>query len=203
MKTVINAVNESKGVWIYDEPSIVEQISTGNLSSWRELCDHSLNKFSFRLVCNEEQFNQCVDEMSTNYGTSETYTNYKANYEMINDDMKPFPSTFTSGQEVFIAQINTLAGVSSQRYFIQQYWCDSGHQNEYVDLGLLFHNKEDAEYRCKELLGIPTETDEERAVEDLYEFHENNRKRQDGFMVDLFDYIKDGKIHGVTFTGES
>ena len=89
MKTVIDAVNEFKGVWIYDEPSIVEQISTGNLSSWRELCDHGLNKFNFRLVCNEEQFNQCLDEMATNYGTSETYTNYKANYEMINDDMKP------------------------------------------------------------------------------------------------------------------
>ena len=70
---------------------------------------------------------------------------------------------FKSGQHVYIAQINTLAGVSSKRYFVEQSWCNSGHQQEYVALGIIFDNKHDAENKCRELLGIPlikTERDE-------------------------------------------
>jgi len=62
---------------------------------------------------------------------------------------------FKSGQEVYIAQINTLAGVKEKRYYIQEYWCDSGHQREYLDLGILFDNKFDAENKCRSLLGLP------------------------------------------------
>ena len=63
----------------------------------------------------------------------------------------------SSGQDVFIAQINTLAGVESQRYFVQQYWCDSGNQNQLLNLGILFTEKEDAIEKTKLLLGIKEE----------------------------------------------
>jgi hypothetical protein len=62
---------------------------------------------------------------------------------------------FKNGQEVFIAQINTLAGVVEKRYYVKQYWCHSGHQSEYVTLGIIFDNKIDAENKCRELLGLP------------------------------------------------
>jgi len=68
MKTVIDAVNEFKGEYPYAEPSIVEQISTGNLDSWREKCDRELNKDNFRIVCLKEEFNQCVADCSNWFG---------------------------------------------------------------------------------------------------------------------------------------
>jgi len=68
-----------------------------------------------------------------------------------------------SGRDVYIAQINTLAGVEEQRYFIHQYWCDSGHQNQLLELGILFTDKEDAITKTKSLLGIPHETPEQKA----------------------------------------
>lgn len=62
-----------------------------------------------------------------------------------------------SGQDVFIAQMNTLAGVESQRYFIHQYWCDSNHQNQLLDLGILFTDSDSAISKTKSLLGIAEE----------------------------------------------
>jgi hypothetical protein len=47
------------------------------------------NKKYYEILCTFEQFNQCVDEMATNFGTSETYSDYKANYTAINNDMTP------------------------------------------------------------------------------------------------------------------
>lgn len=68
-----------------------------------------------------------------------------------------------SGQDIYIAQINTLAGVESQRYFIHQYWCDSRHQNQLLELGILFTDKNEAVLKTKSLLGIPHETPEQKA----------------------------------------
>ena len=76
--------------------------------------------------------------------------------------LSPNFESFTSGQEFFIAQINTLAGLPSQRYYVKQFWCNSGYQREYVELGIAFDNKSDAERKCKELLNIDTRTDKEK-----------------------------------------
>ena len=73
MKTVTDAVNEFKGEYPYDEPSIIEQISTGNFDSWREECDHGLNTGNFRLVCTTNEFNKCVEEM-TNMNIKPVYS---------------------------------------------------------------------------------------------------------------------------------
>ena len=43
----------------------------------------------WKIICMREEFNTLVDELSTNYGTSETYADYKANYSVINYDMSP------------------------------------------------------------------------------------------------------------------
>jgi hypothetical protein len=72
MKTVIDAVIIFKGVWPYPFDNHITQL-------------HEVGSFEVAI----DDFNQCVDEMATNFGTSETYSDYKANYEMINDDMAP------------------------------------------------------------------------------------------------------------------
>lgn len=72
---------------------------------------------------------------------------------------------FKGGQKVYIAQINTLAGIAEKRYFVEQFWCGSGHQREYLSLGILFGSKEQAEHKCKSLLGIDTRTDREKAID--------------------------------------
>ena len=61
---------------------------------------------------------------------------------------------FNSGDMIYIAQMNPLAGVAEKRYYCLQHWCNSGHQREYVELGIAFKCKEDAERKTKELLGI-------------------------------------------------
>ena len=79
----------------------------------------------------------------------------KSEVEMSTYETMKKPS---SGQDVFIAQINTLAGIESQRYHNHQYWCDSGHQNQLLELGILFTEKEDAIEKTKSLLGIKEQT---------------------------------------------
>ena len=62
---------------------------------------------------------------------------------------------FKDGETVFIAQMNPNAGIESKRYYHAEFWCDSGHQRQYVELGLLFNNKQDAESKCRMLVGLP------------------------------------------------
>lgn len=75
---------------------------------------------------------------------------------------------FESGQKVYVAQINTLAGIAEKRYFVEQFWCGSGHQREYLSLGILFGSKEQAERKCKSLLGIDTRTDRQKMHEQIH-----------------------------------
>ena len=82
---------------------------------------------------------------------------------------KTMQDEFINGQEVFIAQINTLSGVVSKRYYIKEYWCGSGFQAELAELGLLFNSKEDAEAKCREIIGLPPiKSDKEKAIDDIY-----------------------------------
>jgi hypothetical protein len=89
------------------------------------------------------------------------------------DEGEEVKHSFTSGQKIFIAQINTNAGVANKRYFVQLYWCDSGHHREYVELGIIFDNKVDAENKCRDMLGLPPlpkpKTEEELLREDVIE----------------------------------
>lgn len=91
MKTVIDAVNEFKCKWPFDTYfmcTTVKKNTDFEEGTFRESRMVDVNHMHTHL-CSREEFNQCVDEMATNYGTSETYSDYKVNYEMINDDMKP------------------------------------------------------------------------------------------------------------------
>ena len=63
--------------------------------------------------------------------------------------------TFKLGEAVFIAQMNPNAGIESKRYYHAEFWCDSGYQRQYAELGLLFNNKQDAESKCRMLVGLP------------------------------------------------
>ena len=73
MKTVIDAVNKFEGIYPYNDPSIIEQISTGNWDSWQDECSHGLNTDNFRVVCTRDAFNKCVEEM-TNMNIKPVYT---------------------------------------------------------------------------------------------------------------------------------
>ena len=121
MKTVIDAVNEFKGVYFdgecgdedhQDEVVVaLDDFSDYQLGDIKIGSGNSGGNRYWKVICTREQFNQCVDEMATNYGTSETYANYKVNFEMINDDMKPVAvPTFT--QEM--ADAGTLPSVGME-----------------------------------------------------------------------------------------
>ena len=62
---------------------------------------------------------------------------------------------FKKGERIFIAQINPFAGIESEIYYHSQLWCDSGRQRQFVELGLLFNNRKDAESKCRMLVGLP------------------------------------------------
>ena len=85
MKTVIDAVNEYKSEWKYKDSLSAYYRPLRTESYWycgetKDIGEH---------VCTREEFNKCVGEMATNCGTSEAYSDYKVNFEMINDDMNP------------------------------------------------------------------------------------------------------------------
>jgi len=78
MKTVMDAVNEFKG-----EFPLLRYTTDG----WYEDgCDLTYREMT---VCSEMDFSELLIKLETNFGESESYSNYKVNYEMINDDMKP------------------------------------------------------------------------------------------------------------------
>ncbi|MBL4795884.1 MAG: hypothetical protein JKY50_00565 [Oleispira sp.] len=90
MKTVIDAVNESKGEWEIGKNFIYFGTKRNGINSDAyQFTYHALTNNVWDLICDETQFNQCIDEMATNYGTSETYSDYKVNYTAANDDIKP------------------------------------------------------------------------------------------------------------------
>lgn len=138
-----------------------------------------------------------VDDYDRGDHTSSCHIGAAALFELVTE--KSVDVKFKSGEIVFIAQINTLAGVESKRYFIRQYWCNSGHQQQYAALGIIFNNKEDAEFKCKSLLGIDTRTDEEKTIDDLC--GEDNCYMGDSDAKDLLNDIKAGRINDISFTG--
>ena len=151
-------------------------------------------QFDCELVCTIEEFNQCVKEMSEFVGAdafvrytntpvikhclltkeNSDYSYYEKENKMIEEKpvytqaMKDAKSKFKNGQLVYIAQINTMAGTVGKRYFVEEYWCGSLYQCEYVELGIIFGNKDDAEFKCKTLLGVDTRTPEQQQVDDVY-----------------------------------
>ena len=101
MKTIFDAVNEFKGITIVscymeNKSQIVMakkpfyDYLTGDLSTGDGVRDNEY----WEVICTRDQYNTLVDEMLTNFGTSETYSDYKVNYEMINE-AKVTPPVFT------------------------------------------------------------------------------------------------------------
>ncbi len=106
------------------------------------------------IVCAIATYNTIVDELASNFGKCDISYQKHCENEVTRLEGESVYG-FASGQDVFIAQINTLAGITSQRYYVKECWCACGHQVEYADLGLLFHTKEEAESKCRELIGLP------------------------------------------------
>ncbi|NRA76716.1 MAG: hypothetical protein HRU18_00790 [Pseudoalteromonas sp.] len=142
------------------------------------------------LICTREQFNQCVDEMSR-HATDELYERYvrakkSPLVKMINDDMKP---------------------VRPPRFF-QEFRVLGGDNEVWQKCKIVFkgkrytvvENENGKEFSRKTanifIRDIDTRTDTEKCGSDLDKL---------GYLcnVSLINSIKAGKIHGVTFTGES
>jgi len=94
MKTLLGAVIQFKGTKPHNMEFIIDKKGLfGNNNGYYVA---SFFHDGFKVICTLEEFNATVDEMATNYGTSETYYDYKANYTAINNDMKPVTSpTYT------------------------------------------------------------------------------------------------------------
>ncbi len=106
-----------------------------------------------------------------------------------------------SGQDVFIAQMNTLSGVESKRYFIHQYWCNSNHQNQLLDLGILFTDSDSATSKTKSLLGIdeeapetPQQREDRERLEAAYDLYEEAQHAIGCIGYDDFDFFKKSDI---------
>ena len=122
MLDIINAINEYECEWpdLTGMKGILLNPASGNYSDWTKPTFSDMDTENWVLCCVEEQFHLCMDMLT---GDPLELVKWK---EGLN--AKPVTSpTFTSGQEVFIAQINTLCGIASKRYFIKEFWCDSGH----------------------------------------------------------------------------
>jgi hypothetical protein len=221
MKKVIDAVNEFKGEWkgVRNYIYVGSRYNRQNKSVFQFTYD-SIDNDQWVPVSTRAQFNQCVEECETNFGKSVNYEDYqlKRTTESVMDKMKLTPlwlkdktgkdmaDEFISGQEVFIAQINTHAGIESKRYYLKEYWCDSGHQRQYVELGLMFSNKEDAESKCRELVGLPQlRTDKEKAIEQIMSklMIHSNRDSMHKTIMDTIDLIASGDIDLLTWSGNN
>ncbi|CAM0032284.1 hypothetical protein VPHK122_0087 [Vibrio phage K122] len=106
-----------------------------------------------------------------------------------------------SGQDVFIAKMNTLSGVESKRYFIHQYWCNSNHQNQLLDLGILFTDSDSATSKTKSLLGIaeeapetPQQRKDRERLEAAYDLYEEAQHAIGCIGYDDFDFFKKSDI---------
>jgi len=113
MRAIIGAVNKFKGEWDDGKDFIYFGTKLNGIHSGEyQFTYHALTNDTWDLICDESQFNQCCLSMATNYGTSETYADYKANYTAINDDMEALivKSVFT--QEMFYA--GTLPSVGME-----------------------------------------------------------------------------------------
>jgi hypothetical protein len=80
---------------------------------------------------------------------------------------RPTMEPFVSGQVIFIAMLNTLAGTESKKYYITQFWCNSGNQIQLAKLGLVFHNQFEAEAKCKSIIGLPLGGNPEETIGEI------------------------------------
>ena len=162
MKTVINAVKHFKAEWM----------GTDYVHPWIKY----------------HEWKACIDELSTNYGTSCTYADYKRNYTT-----KPAKPIYT--QSMADEGVLPSAGMS---FIDTENWHDErfcllvhGDNAVYMDNG---------KYKsaiASECQPIDTRTDTEKAVDDMAVFVGNCESD-----FNIINAIKNGKIHGVTFTGE-
>ena len=92
MKSVIDAAIKYKGDWPssnrnelvttrYDwtkSDSLIGAIEVIEMTCLGDKESHSLSKGCWQILCTKSQFNQCIQELSTNFGRSVAYAEYKA-----------------------------------------------------------------------------------------------------------------------------
>jgi len=191
-KSVIDAVNEFKGEWSnaeygdVDVRFIFECIDNKDVTnSIGRLVGDAQNNGpeNYREVCTREEFLQCVEEMS------------EAEW------IKPVTPIYTKS----MADNGELPLVGMKVGFLNEvraYTVMLGADEE----GDLIVSPVDGDYwqraHKSDIKPIDTRTDTEKAIDDLFKLDEsicNNIEWHKNFL----DAIKAGKIHGVTFNGES
>ena len=94
MKTVIDAVNNYKGVFPFDRPSIIYHSGMGKYSDYYDE-DNAALSTTWQFVCGREEFNQCVDEMSTNYGLMSTGALLRWQHGIKESNLAPTVAVYT------------------------------------------------------------------------------------------------------------
>jgi hypothetical protein len=129
MKTEIDAVNEFKGVWpfknrvvmVFCVKSYAMHIQGVYSSFIHE--DYSLLSDNFQPVCARDEFNQCVEDMKTNWGASVSVDEYNEQLkvksvftqEMCDNDVLPsvgmeFMWTQWAPEELKLAKMLAISG---------------------------------------------------------------------------------------------
>ena len=86
MKTVIDAINQSKGT-IRDGINYIYVGSKHN-KQYGNVLDFTMDEVDnskWDFICTTNEFNQCVDEMETNFGISQKYSEYKKGFRAITE----------------------------------------------------------------------------------------------------------------------
>ena len=78
MKSVIDAVIEFKGEVVTGAYYVVCRQSVGSIHWWTKPSLDDLATPQWSELCTATEFNQCIQELSTNFGRSVTYAEYKA-----------------------------------------------------------------------------------------------------------------------------
>lgn len=177
VKTVLDAVIEFKGEWTDTHGTCLwyysgsEAYIFGNSSH----SDHT--------VCTREEFNQCCLSMATNYGTSETYSDYKANYTAINDDMKPAPTFTPEVGAKCLYKLHHRDDIYFDDCYIVGYSEDrkwlvfNDHANNVYQ-----HNIESGVYRFKP---VDTRTDKQKAIAEILSYE--HTQTFEGLLSDAYD----------------
>ena len=188
MKTVLDAVNEFKGVWPYShcESIIYCHTSTsmynkGDYQSYVYDNFSNLNSNCFSSVCTLEEFNRCVKDCTNWFGNC---SEVKPLYTKQIQEAGELPPV---GSEAVCCYTNETHKIIAHDLFHED-----GHYALVCD---------DTGYWGAEACRwspIDTRTDKEKAIEDFNDGYNGLTVKASELALKL---IIDGKIHGVTFTG--
>lgn len=177
MKTVIDAVNNFKGIFPYSDAFYIihwYNPHDGGLFEFSNMIVGNKPNSNWYPVCTKELFNQCVEDCSNNFGkeVKPTYTQAMANHNIL--PLVGMKCCYSSLAEVVWNICTVIA------YYDGYVWTsDNG-------IRMLSNTK---------FKPIDTRTDTDKAYDDMETAYKTLT------LETFISCIKTGDFHGVTFTG--